>query len=203
MKRFLLLAGIVAAMILVGYGTLLMNLRSGALEPQPVSPPPSVAIPPLAAEAAPLTTRVLVDDSAITELRAENELLKARVSRLEESRPTTRGELAVVLSLKEADLTAALDRSELLPNAKVLAEAVRHSGAASVWKALQAEGHLYRSLADFKAKNPPSEDRMGWHHGTWSPFLSVSITTVCDQLYQLNLPSTVVEPFRHRLCEGI
>lgn len=204
MRHFLILIALVAVMLAVGFGMLTANLGRGRLIDEPL-PAPIVS----ATQTSPMAvasmsgTRMLVNDPELGQLRAENEALKARVLRLEQRQPRTRGELAAIVGVKESEVDRLLDRSELLPDAKMLNEAIRISGAQSVWKALQVESTLYHQFAEFKAKNPVSEDRITWHQTCWVPFLERSITAVCDQLYQLSLPSSVVEPFRLKLLEGI
>lgn len=206
--RALVFASVLTAMLLVGTHTLMGTIRTGVFEapPQQVAEP-APQQPIVIPYAAPLAQapRMLVDDSAVSALQIENAALKERIQQLEQLRPTTRGELAVVLAVKESDLAHHLDRSELLPDAAKLADAVRAAGAANVWHALQAEARLYRSMADFKTKHPcvDKANRAMWHSAIWVPFYSRAITDVCDELYRLSLPSTVVESFRTRLTEGI
>lgn len=206
--RAIVFVALLLAMLGTGTHMLFANLRKGVLDPEPIAPPP-VSIPYLAGQAPPeriveWPVRTLAKDETTEALKAENEALKERVQKLEEIRPTTRGELAVVLGVKEADLTHLLDRSELLPDAAKLAEAVRVAGAGNAWAALQAEAKLYRSMAEFKTKNPCEKaNRVTWHSTTWVPFYATAVNNVCDELYRLSLPSTVVEPFRNRLQEGI
>ena len=205
MRQFLLVIAILAVMLALGFGLLFRNLDQGIIQEQqqqrtaPVTAPAPIAA---VAEAAP-SARMLVSSPDIEALRMENDALKARVTRLEQQQPRTRGELAAVVGVKESEVDHLLDRSELLPNAKVLCEAIQVSGAQSVWKALKAESELYHSFAKFKAENPTGDDRMTWHHARWVPFLERSITATCDQLYRLNMPSSVVESFRVKLMEGI
>lgn len=205
--RAIVFVALLLAMLATGTHMLFSNLRKGVLDPEP-APAPIVQQPPFVVPySVPETrepTRTLVEDDVTRALKEENAALKERVHQLETARPTTRGELAVVLGVKEADLTHFLDRSELLPDATKLAEAVRIAGAGNVWAALQTEAKLYRSMADFKAKNPCEQsNRVAWHSTRWVPFLATAVATTCDELYRLSLPSTVVEPFRNRLNEGI
>jgi hypothetical protein len=209
-QRALVFAALVVLMLGIGVHTLMRNLTLGVFrEEAPAgqqettrAPEPTQA--PLVMPMAVPSPRALVEDDVTAALKAENEQLKARVQQLEAVRPTTRGELAVVLGIKETDLTYLLNRSELLPDAAALADAVKHAGAKATYDALRAEAALYRSMADFKAKNPcEPANRVSWHSTTWVPFYSKAINDVCLRLYQLNLPSQLVEPFRNRLSEGI
>jgi hypothetical protein len=212
MKHFTVLAVITGLMLMVGFSMLASSFRGGfrfgdhapnTIFAAPVAP---VVAPPVVVAQTTAPERVMVGGDVVDRLTEENATLKARVKELESVRPTTAGELAVVLGVKEADLTAALDRSQLIPDAAALAEVVRHAGAQVTWQALQEESKLYRSLADFKLKNPApttNSERPIWHSTTFVPFYSERIDCICQRLYQLQLPSTVVEPFRHRLNEGI
>lgn len=197
----------VVLMLGLGVHLLMTNLTLGVFRPEaPPEPQPTTVVPePTAPAFVPMAApRALVEDDVTAALKAENELLRARIQQLETVRPTTRGEIAVTLGIKEADLSHLLDRSELLPDAKALAEAVHFSGARSAYDALLTEAALYRSMADFRAKHPcESANRVTWHSTTWVPFYSNAIHQTCQRLYQLNLPSQLVESFRNRLNEGI
>lgn len=190
----------------IGSHALVFNLTHEVFpsETKTAEPMPSPVVAPLTVmrtEAPEM--RTLVANEAMSQLAAENERLRQRIAELEQSRPTTQGELAVILGVREADLVHLLDRSHLLPDAATLAEAVRVSGAQSAFQALKAEQQLYRDFAMFKANHPVTTDRATWHSTTWTPYYSASIEQICNRLYQLNLPSQVVEPFRSRLVEGI
>lgn len=203
MRQFLIVAVLLASMLALGFGMLFRNLELGIIRENSQQHQVPLAIPAPAPAIAETAPRVLVDDSIVTALREENAELRARIQRLEKQEPRTRGELAAIVGAKESEVDYLLDRSELIPDARQLCDAIRVSGAQSVWLALQAESALYRSFAKFKAENPVGDDRMTWHHARWAPFLERSITATCDQLYRLNLPSTVVEPFRTKMMEGI
>ncbi len=170
-----------------------------------VEPEPVVA--PVARMAAPQLERVMVVSDELDQLRKENERLRARVAELEASFcPTTQSQLAVALALSEADVQHCLDRSELLPNADALGEALRIAGPKSTWEALQAESAWYRAQANFRLKNPKPEDRTGaiqWHQSAYVPFFSNGLAVLCDRLYAMGMPSTIVEPFRSKQIEGI
>lgn len=202
MRHLFLLLSIVAVMLFLGTNLLFSNLRQGVF--------PEQQLVQQRAESAPSPTitsttlnRTPWSDPEVVALKSENESLKARISVLEQKHPRVKGELAAILGMKEADVEMILDRSELIPNAKVLCDTIQYSGAQSTWKALQTEAALYESFAKFKAEHPIGQDRTTWHHLVWVPFLERSVTAVCGQLYQLNLPSSVVESFRQKLQEGI
>lgn len=167
-------------------------------EPEP--PPPESA----AANTAPLQRIAVEDGCLVRNLEAENARLRARIEELEQiARPIDQDQLAVVVGVPKQDVLHLLDRSALIPDAKVLAEVSRACGASATWRALKEESNLYQRLAQFKADNPIEGDRIQWHHYTYAPFLNAEIVRLTDRLYQLGLPSTVVEPFRSHLMEGI
>ncbi len=205
--------GFVALALGVGSIWLGSNARAGYLSPAHPEPKKEAAalLAPAYAPAVAVATlppeRQLVNDDRIQELIAENDALRARIAALEASLcPKTQAQLAIALALPEADVQHYLDRSELLPSADVLGEALRAAGSKSTWEALQAESAWYRAQADFRLKNQKPEDRTGaiqWHQSAFVPFFSNGLATLCDRLYAMGMPSTIVEPFRSKQTEGI
>lgn len=135
----------------------------------------------------------------------EVDALRAEVARLRSllEQQSLNPSLAEILKVPEQDLVRRLDRSELLPDAGALGEALRVAGHENVWAALRAEGDFYMALANFKAKNPREQNPYGWRDQVWAPFYTVASDQLCKRLYELKLPSSVVEPFRVKLNEGI
>lgn len=131
--------------------------------------------------------------------------LKAEVARLRKllEQQTLTPSLAEILRVPEADLVHRLDRSELMPTAAVLADCLRAAGHDNVWAALRAEGDFRLALAKFKAEHPRGDDPFGWHANVWTPFYTVAADQLCRRLYELAMPSPVVESFRVKLNEGI
>lgn len=205
MKPTIALLLITIVMLLVGFGNQVRDFRDHvtALPLGTVSSPDgSVAwVAKPTPEAVADAPRALVESSELTQLRAEIAALKERLANV---KPRSSADLAAVVGVKEADVTDVLDRSELLRDAGRFREALEAAGPEGTWSALQMEMKLYRDIAEFKATHPvQNNDRVGWHALQLTPFLTIQIASVCERLYSLNMPSTVVESFRSHLTEGI
>lgn len=201
MKPVIAMLGITIVMLLVGFTSEIRSFKRRVeqdyLPTAPVSSPEAIAAKPTAAEA----PRTLVESTELTQLRTEVAALKERLANV---KPRSSADLAAVLGLKEADVTFILDRSEMLPNAMRLREALDAVGPEATWGALQLEMKLYRDIAEFKTTHPiQNDDRVNWHHLQLTPWLTSQIASVCERLYSLNMPSSVVESFRSHLTEGI
>lgn len=197
---------ILTLVLLVGaVAVLVILLRSPLVAPSShVSLIPDTAAPVAAQLAAAERTEVDVDRPTETEcLRAKILVLESKLHQFEMVIPSNSAELAVALGKKESDIAALLERSEMLPNARTLREALTAAGTASTGSALEAERDLYIRLAEFHANNPNPDHRQEWHDYQFVPFYEKQIAIICDRLYTLGLPSTIVEPFRSRLNEGI
>lgn len=193
---------LLALMVLAGTSMLLSEIRD-----RTTTETATVSVEPKREESPSLTataTRVAIErtatDAVIANLQQENATLKQKVAKLEEA-STAIAQLAVTLELKEADVQARLDRSELIPNAAVLKDCLLRAGAKKTWEALTEEATLYVRISNLKAT--ASADRVAWHHSQFTPFLTQEICSVTKRLYALDLPSTVIESFRQRLSEGI
>lgn len=212
------LAALVAGLVL-GY----VFFRTPAQVPAPNIEPPRAQVeapaPPEPVHAASDTAstppeRVEIGCQQCAEKDAEIARLNAEIARLRSSIvPTTQGQIAAAAGVTEEELQTAMDRSDLFANAQQLTECARMVGAQATWDALKAEEAFRVSCFKFRAANhepaynpdDPNNwrERHEWHVNTYVPWLTVQIEQLTRRLYAMGLPSSIVEPFRSKLNEGI
>jgi len=157
-----------------------------------------------------LVIRTEVGD--VAELRAEVARLTQENARLVKAVDAQGGlTLAALARVRpgcaEADVIHALNRSDLLPDAKALAVAGGVATTEEVWQALAAEAayqEVVRTiLSTLPPKSSPRAERVAWHDTVVVPRVQLALRDLCNKLHDLRIPSALIEDFRKRQTEGI
>lgn len=153
--------------------------------------------------------RVPVFSAEVDRLTHERDWWEDYAKRLEKNNPVER--FARELALTPEDVQRRMDRSELFRNVEEITLASQRMTMHEIEAALAAEREYYVALAAIKSRaqlaSAPADQKQ-WlrqhHHDTVVvPWIQQRALALCDKLYELRCPSSVVERLRTRLMEDI
>lgn len=136
-------------------------------------------------------------------LEAEKAALEKRVAELERNQPIDR--MARALGLERREVRKMVDRSTVIPDSIALAQALDFMSFEEVRAAFDREQVYLKEFGKLRTAKAGESfaERQHHHVSVVVPWIHAEADKLCNALYELRCPSSLVTRLRTRLLEGI
>ena len=136
-------------------------------------------------------------------LEADKAALEKRVAELERNQPIDR--MARALGLERREVRKMVDRSTVIPDSIALAQALEFMSFEEVKRAFDREQDYLKAFGKVRTAKAGETfaERQHHHAAVVVPWIHAETDKLCNALYELRCPSSLVTRLRTRLLEGI